>query len=193
MIPRIFTAITVFILTLALLVGCRAQGSDAFTVTPEQAKRIALEDAGLTAEQVTWLRTEPDRENGKVVYDVSFRHGNTEYEYDIDAVTGGILYKDIDNEGAPAPATVATTASTSSPTTTTTAVSITADEAQAIALADAGLTAEQVDRLYTVPDRDDGRSYYDVSFYHGDTEYEYTIDAVTGTIAEADRDKDGPF
>ncbi|MBE6763513.1 MAG: hypothetical protein E7553_04040 [Ruminococcaceae bacterium] len=99
MIPRIFTTVTAFVLILTMLVGCRTQGNDAFTVTPEQAKQIALEDAGLTAEQVTWLRTEPDREDGRVVYDVSFRHGDTEYEYLIDAVTGAITEADRDKDG----------------------------------------------------------------------------------------------
>ena len=50
----------------------------------EEAQRIALADAGLTAEQVTMvgaMRSSLDREDGRMAYEIDFRCGGFEYEY----------------------------------------------------------------------------------------------------------------
>ena len=60
-------------------------------VTAEQAKQIALAHAGLTAEQVTRLKVERDREKGIWVYEVEFRQGRWEYDYEIHVETGKVL------------------------------------------------------------------------------------------------------
>jgi len=57
----------------------------------DRAKSIALEHAGLTAGQVRFTHTRMGREDGAVVYEIEFRQGRTEYEYEIDAATGRIL------------------------------------------------------------------------------------------------------
>ena len=64
----------------------------------DHAKAIALEHANLTEKDVRFLHTEFDRENGIMVYEVSFYLGRTEYEYTIDAVTGEIVGYDIDRD-----------------------------------------------------------------------------------------------
>ena len=61
-------------------------------------------------------------------------------------------------------------------------------EALAIALADAGLEKSDVRRTRTHRDYDDGRKFFEVSFRAGDTEYNYDIDAATGTIVDYDVD-----
>ena len=60
-------------------------------LTAENAQAIALEHAGLTADQVTHLRAEFDRDDGIPEYDVEFRQDRWEYEYEIHAETGAIL------------------------------------------------------------------------------------------------------
>lgn len=65
-----------------------------------------------------------------------------------------------------------------------------ADRAKEIALADAGLKEADAVFLKANLERDDGRYQYDVEFYSGSTEYDYEIDATTGTILSADRDLD---
>ena len=60
------------------------------TITKEQAIAIALEHAGLTEADVTQLRAEYEIDDGVPEYDVEFRHGGWEYEYDIHAQTGEI-------------------------------------------------------------------------------------------------------
>ena len=63
----------------------------------EQAQTIALEHANLTAGEVTHLRVEFDMDDGVPEYDVEFRHGRLEYEYEIHAVTGAIRSHDVDD------------------------------------------------------------------------------------------------
>ena len=150
-------------------------------VTADQAKEIALNHAGLTADQVTFIRAQLDWDDGRQVYDVEFYDGDyTEYDYEIDASSGTILSYDHDADHYNPPAT-----NTGSGTTT----SITADQAKEIALNHAGLTAGQVTFIRAQLDWDDGRRVYDVEFYDSDyTEYDYEIDAATGSVLKYDYD-----
>ena len=52
---------------------------------------IALGDAGFGAGDVVELKVELDLDDAVVHYDVDFKQGNMEYDYDIDASTGAIL------------------------------------------------------------------------------------------------------
>lgn len=65
---------------------------------------------------------------------------------------------------------------------------ITSEDAEAIALSHAGLTAEQIDRISSKLDPDDGILQYDVEIRVGQTEYDYEIDAVTGEILSFEQD-----
>ena len=65
-------------------------------LTKEEAEKIALDHAGLSADQVQRLRTELDYEQGKPEYEVDFRVDRWEYDYDIDAQTGEIRSWDKD-------------------------------------------------------------------------------------------------
>ena len=56
----------------------------------DKAKAIAFAHAGITADQASRLRIKFDRDDRRPEYEVEFNVGRTEYEYDIDAVTGAI-------------------------------------------------------------------------------------------------------
>lgn len=72
-----------------LLAGCGAtQGKD---IGKDSAKNIAFEEAGVTEDQVSRLRVSKDRDDGRVVYEIDFDAGETEYNYDIAAKNGEIL------------------------------------------------------------------------------------------------------
>ena len=62
-------------------------------ITAAEAKAIALTDAGVTEAEITDLTVELDHDDdtGTTTYDVSFNVGTTEYDYDIDPVSGAIL------------------------------------------------------------------------------------------------------
>lgn len=66
-------------------------------ITREQAQTIALEHGGFTADQVTGLRTEYEIDDGIARYEVQFRQGRWEYDYEINAETGAILSYDRDD------------------------------------------------------------------------------------------------
>lgn len=60
-------------------------------ITAEDAKRIALEYAGIGGTEAQYLEVEYDYDDGRAEYEVSWYVGRTEYSCDIDAATGGIL------------------------------------------------------------------------------------------------------
>ena len=65
-------------------------------INRDKAKQIAFSNAGINESSVRDLSIELDRENGKMIYEVDFESNNKDYEYDIDAITGEILYKNIE-------------------------------------------------------------------------------------------------
>lgn len=64
----------------------------------EKAEQIALEHAGLTKEQVTYIQSELDKEHGRWEYQVEFRYNYNEYEYDINATTGEIMNHSVERD-----------------------------------------------------------------------------------------------
>ena len=60
-------------------------------LTGSQAVAKALEHAGLSASQVKELECELDYEDGKPVYEIEFKYGDTEYEYEISAYDGSVV------------------------------------------------------------------------------------------------------
>ena len=140
-------------------------------ISDDRAKEIALKDA-------IFLKVKLERENGRFQYDVEFYSGSSEYEYEIDAATGKILSADRDLEDfivTPSPAGNGET--------------ITAERAKEIALADAGVSANNAAFKKVKLDWDDGRPEYEVEFYAGSMEYEYEIDARTGKIISREIDR----
>lgn len=167
----------VLLLVLASLVftGC---GENADEITVERAKEIALEHAGITAEQATFVRTEKDREDGKTVYDVEFYSKDfAEYDYEIDALTGEIISYDSDAENF----TPQTGSNTSVQDTSATQSGITDQKAKEIALAKVPGATEADVREFK-KERDDGREKYEGKIIYNKTEYEFEIDAASGEI-----------
>ena len=76
-------------------------------------------------------------------------------------------------------------------TTGTVTGALTADQAEAAALAHAGLTAGQVTALRCKSDREDGRLVYEVEFYTAGAEYDYEIDAASGKVVSFDYEARG--
>lgn len=142
-------------------------------VTAEQAKQIALDHAGVKAADAVFYKTERERENGRLVYEVEFVvvSGSkvSEYDYEIDASTGKILSFDYDIESY-------------APTTSGTAA-VSVDTAKQTVLARVpGATAADI-REWEY-DYDDGRAEYEGEIIYNGMEYEFTVDASTGKITE---------
>ena len=148
-------------------------------VSEDRAREIALEHAGLTADQVTFIRSHLDYDDGRQCYDVEFYTADyKEYDYEILAADGTILSYDADIEGYRIP----------SSTSTSSSGYIGVERAKEIALQHAGLSSSGVNFDKAEFDHDDGRAEYEIEFHHNFREYEYTIDAASGTILEAERD-----
>lgn len=65
-------------------------------ITAQEARQAALDDAGLSESEVTFIKTKLDQDNGSMVYDIEFYTASQEYDYEIDALTGKVL--SVDNE-----------------------------------------------------------------------------------------------
>ena len=157
------------------------QTSSGSAITLDEAKAIALKDAGFSESQVTIVRAHQDYDDGRLEYEVEFYKDNVEYDYDIDAATGRIISRDYDAEYY-TPIT--------NPGSSSSGNAITLDEAKAIALKDAGFSESQVTIVRARQDYDDGRLEYEVEFYKDNVEYDYEISS-TGTILSRDYDAEG--
>lgn len=139
----------------------------------EEAKSIALKRAGVAAADTVFINTELDYDDGMRVYEVEFFSGNKEYDYEIDAASGAILSFDFDVEWY----------------TVTSKSSDYIGEAKAKKIVEqtAGTTGVYTEFKLEV---DDGRVVYEGEMRNGWVEYEFEIDALTGTILDWDVDWD---
>lgn len=154
-------------------------------ISAAKAKSIALSDAGIKSSQALFTKVKLDRDDGITEYEIEFHVGKTEYEYSIDASTGKILERDIEREES-VPTTKAVT------TTKKTAQNkfISVSKAKAIALAHAGVSEKNVSFKKVKLEKDDGIYEYEVEFYVGNWEYEYSINAKTGKILDFEKELD---
>lgn len=133
-----------------------------------QARSIALEHAGVAESDAAFYRVERDSDDGRAVYEVEFYSGNTEYDYEISAETGEILSYDSDIEGWAAQSGNAEGSA------------VTLEQARELVLERVpGAAASDVQ---IEQERDDGRDIYEGEVYYDRTEYEFEIDASTGSF-----------
>ena len=146
-------------------------------ISREKARSIALSDASLSAADVTFTKTKLDPEDGMLMYEIEFVTAAAEYEYEIDAVTGAIRERSIETRATAQPAASSY---------------IGVDQAKSIALKHAGLSAAEVSFTKAKLEKDDGLRKYEIEFIKGSTEYEYEIDAATGSVLEYDVERSEP-
>ena len=130
-------------------------------ISEEQAKQIALEHAQIKESDAAFLWAKLDYDDGVLVYDVEFyiAETNTEYDYEIDAEN----YTPF-QQGAQS------------------GQQITEQEAKQIALAKVSGATERDIRLHL--DYDDGWVLYEGKIIYQNIEYDFSIDAYSGTILE---------
>ena len=126
-------------------------------ISLEEAKKIALKDAGLDkyAQKIVFTKTELNRYQGRQCYLLEFYTGKNQYYYQIDAKTGDIIFG---------------------------RCYILLADAKKIAVDDAGCT-ERV--TFTEEELIDGgikTPYYHLVFSDNKTQWTYRINAVTGSI-----------
>lgn len=161
-------------------------------ITEADAKQIALSHADVSESDAAYMKVKLERDHGRDEYDVEFYAGNTEYDYEIDAVTGEILSFDYDAESYTPPAGQNQTGSGAEAGSQNQgkASYITPDQAKTAAFTHANVSEGDAAKLKVEFDQDHGRAEYDVEFDVGNTEYEYEIDAVTGEVISYETDHD---
>ena len=173
-----------FVLLLALLVlsvslfGCAAQ------ISKGEAEDIAIQRAGLTKDEVTFIRSELDSDDGRLLYDTEFyTEAGVEYDIDVDAKSGEVVKFEIGTHIDQVPDVQNQSVDPKNDL-------IGEERAKEIALERAELSADEVDYVQIVLDRDDGVYVYEVDFRKGRTEYEAEIKADDGKILSWDTDYD---
>lgn len=148
------------------------------------AKKAALDNAGLSSGDVTNWKIERDWDDGRLEYEIEFWCGNTEYDYTIHGHTGAVLKCEIDHHEEYDPGHHSGTGTSG----TDASADVGREAAKSAALAHAGVSESQATGMKVERDWDDGRLEYEVEFYAGRTEYEYTIDGITGAVLEYEWD-----
>ena len=130
----------------------------------------------------TFTKARLDYNDGVQEYDIEFVSGGIKYEYEIKAADVTILQFSQEAVEQLLPSNAANSASDGA---------IGLDEAKSAALAHAGFSADQITFTKAKLDYDDGVMEYEIEFVADGKEYEFTIDAATGTITEYDVENGG--
>ena len=176
-----------------MLVICAAGSVLADSVTIDDAKKASLQAVGIDEKDVVFGDCHEDTDDGRTIYEIEiFIPGELKYDFDIDAETGSILDEDMDLWEAEDDYELEQFMATEDMT------ELSEDrggfsllQAKAIFLKDAGLKDTDGTFSKAKKDMDDGIEKYEIEFRTSDgVEYEYEIDAATGTILEKDVDND---
>ena len=151
-----------------------AQNATGIGIVDEAAaQKIALEHAGVKAADATITKSKLDYEDGRQVYDIEWYAGGAKYDYEIAADTGEIISSAYEEKTMGA-------------------------DSKNITVSEADAKKTALDRVSGATDRDiyewkldydDGRPEYEGKIIYGGTEYEFTIDAATGSVTEWDAEK----
>lgn len=150
--------------------------SSASYITADEAEQAALSHAGISSSDVSYITCELDFDDGIMVYEVEFISGNTEYEYDINAIDKSVLK--FSTERADNYSQSGQGGSSGN------AASITETEAQQAAFSHAGVSGATV--IKAEYDRDDNK--YEIEFIAGNYKYEYEISASDGRVIESEKE-----
>lgn len=157
-------------------------------LSKEEAKEIVLKDIKLDEDDVTFKEIDFDKDGDIYKYDIEFYYNRVEYNYEIDAKSGKILFGDFVINDNNSNSNETTNNNSDNNTNNDTSKQdethnyITKDEAIDIALANENLTINDVIMEKVELDNDHGRIVYEVEFYINGFEYEYEIDAATKEV-----------
>lgn len=167
-------------------VGASSNASDTSDISMQQATEVALQDAGFTSSEVESLSGNLDSDDEVRHYDVSFVSQGMEYDYEIKASDGTILEKDREAVETHSSSQNVSLPAESSTMTDSDFISI--DEAKSIALQVSGVDASNAVFTEAELNVDDGVHIYEIEFISGDMEYSFEINAMTGSVAEWEKE-----
>lgn len=170
-------------------------------ITMQEAKEIALKDAGTEESSVTFTTEKQD----DLDYEFEFSSGDTSYSYEISS-SGRIESKEKTTVQSQNPDTSESAQnsddSLKDPSSGTSSQNNSQDsfqqsilssgigEAKALEIAYQKASVSPADAQYLSVklEQDDGRSIYEIEFYVGNTEYNFEISASDGEILEYEQD-----
>lgn len=171
------------------------------SLNEEEAKQIALSDAKVSEDDIAFILVEKDWDDGIATYDVEFVTNDlSEYDYEIDAVSGEIIAMDQDmehhyehyrggnnqsggqNSGAGSAAGSGHGAANGQGGNGYGGELVSEEDAKAKVLERVPGAAASDIRMKL--ERDDGRLEYEGELYHDGMEYEFKIDAYSGSVTE---------
>ncbi len=144
-------------------------------ISRDRAIELALEKAGISREEIYDLDAELDIEKGVKCWEIDFESDGREYEYEINAISGEVVFE------KPSKAVDSTSSA---------AAELSREEAVAIALADAGYARTDIRDLSVELEVEQGIKFYEVDFEAGIYDFKYDIDAASGKIIEREKELD---
>lgn len=157
-------------------------GEQRIPIGKSAAALAAEEYAGTLELSSVTTDVDPELDEFPPHYGVEIRTAWGEYEYIVDAFTGQVLSgpKDVASlapgAAVPTPVPQPLPSAQPQPSAPPADQDVGREAALASALEHAGLSESQITGLKVERDWDDGRLEYDVEFWCGETEYDYTID-----------------
>ena len=144
-----------------------SQPSQTGEIDADQAFSIALEDAGVSEDDIYSYKTERDRDDGISVYDIEFDTDYGDYSYEIETNSGRIIRVDYDVDDR------YIRSLEDSPIT----------EEDAKAIVQSKVPEASAEDIWLQEEWDDGFSSFEGGLYLDDAKYEFEIDAQTGIIS----------
>lgn len=200
-------------MTAAIVTGCGTAGGGK-DIGKDEALEIALSDAGVHENDTTRLRVAEDREDGGKVYEIQFDAAGVEYDYEVAAEDGKILSAENEQVPVEAiPYNTAQqdqTADTqenadvqgnrtddiktndnaqqnqasNDQTNNTNNANVKVSREEAIAIALKRVPGATEKDIHIEFDTDDGQYRYEGDIIYDQKEYDFEIDANSGTILE---------
>ncbi len=143
-------------------------------LSEEEALAIAMESFQLTEGEIDVKKIKLEREDGRLVYEIKFYCGSTEYSIELDAQSGKILEREIEEEDDLPP----------QPGQGQTGAMLTLEQARAALQSVVGANARIEEIELEGEGRGENRRYfYEAEVVIGGREYEYVVDAYTGAVS----------
>lgn len=146
-------------------------------ISVEDAKDAALRHASVSADNAVFEKAAFDSDDLIPHYDIEFHCDGYEYDYEINASTAEVIEFDKEKERSNA-------------AVTSSANYITAEQAIEAALTHAEVSMADAKVVKSELDRDDAIAHYEIEFRVGRVEYEYEINAKTGSVIASEKDFD---
>ena len=165
-------------------------GAPAMPIGRDAAAYAAEQYAGTTALDSVTAEVDPELDESPAHYEVELHTQWGEFEYLVDAYTGKVLSGQKDLPTTVSAQNEAAKPSGQKPAPSGTAQDIGYAKAKSIALNHAGVSESKAYDMDIELDEEDGKLVYEVEFKSGGMEYDYEIDAATGTILQQETEKD---